>query len=60
MGVHFLGGLPLDPQIRVGGDTGHPVALQSGGNVFAELAQTTLARIKEAGPPSGPSFSISE
>src|SRR5271156_4011174 len=26
MGVFFLGALPLDPQVRIGGDTGHPVA----------------------------------
>src|SRR6516225_7322459 len=25
MGVHFLGALPMDPQVRIGGDTGEPV-----------------------------------
>src|SRR3974390_3896523 len=28
MKVHFLGALPLDPQIRIGGDTGAPVTLR--------------------------------
>ena len=27
MGVPFLGELPLDPTVRIGGDTGRPVAL---------------------------------
>ena len=27
MNVPFLGGLPLDPEIRIGGDTGKPVML---------------------------------
>src|SRR5271168_3145514 len=26
MGAKFLGALPLSPQVRIGGDTGHPVA----------------------------------
>ena len=26
MKVNFLGELPLDPEVRIGGDTGHPVA----------------------------------
>src|SRR6201985_1789811 len=28
MRVHFLGELPLDPQVRIGGDSGKPVALR--------------------------------
>src|SRR6516225_1621962 len=43
MGVNFLGALPLDPAVRVGGDTGRPVALDSGNHAkgagFRELAQ---------------------
>src|SRR5450432_3040429 len=27
MNVHFLGELPMDPQVRIGGDTGKPVVL---------------------------------
>src|SRR5689334_18902765 len=27
MGIHFLAELPLDPQVRIGGDTGSPIVL---------------------------------
>src|SRR5580658_5639557 len=27
MEIHFLGALPLEPHVRIGGDTGHPVAI---------------------------------
>src|SRR5277367_3122867 len=29
MGVHFLGELPVDPRVRIGGDTGAPIALKA-------------------------------
>src|SRR5216684_5628247 len=29
MGIPFLGELPLDPQVRIGGDSGRPIALKS-------------------------------
>ena len=63
MKVNFLGALPLDPAVRAGGDTGKPVALRDGdahGNVFRELAQRTIERIREIGPPVGPKIEISE
>lgn len=64
MKVNFLGALPLDPAVRAGGDTGKPVALRDGkdphGTVFLELAQRTIERIREVGPPTGPKIEISE
>jgi ATP-binding protein involved in chromosome partitioning len=64
MGVNFLGALPLDPAVRVGGDTGRPVALDSGNHAkgagFRELAQRMVGRVEEIGPPSGPKIEISE
>src|SRR6266404_6060826 len=63
MKVNFLGALPLDPAVRAGGDTGKPVALRNGndphGTVFLELAQRTIERIREVGPPTGPKIEIS-
>ena len=42
MGVNFLAELPLDPKIRVGGDSGAPVALlKDEGEPFMELARNT-------------------
>ncbi|MGA3027262.1 MAG: Mrp/NBP35 family ATP-binding protein [Bryobacteraceae bacterium] len=35
MGVFFLGGLPLDPEVRIGGDSGNPVALAGENNPHA-------------------------
>jgi ATP-binding protein involved in chromosome partitioning len=64
MNVNFLGALPLDPAVRAGGDSGNPVAMSNGdgphGKVFRELAQRTIERIREVGPPSGPKIEISE
>src|SRR5579885_1264138 len=45
MSVHFLAELPLDPEVRVGGDTGRPVALRKAvGEPFLDLARNTMAR----------------
>jgi ATP-binding protein involved in chromosome partitioning len=63
MQVHFLGALPLDPAVRKGGDSGQPVAYNGNdphGTVFRELAQKTVDRIREVGPPTGPKIEISE
>src|SRR6185295_2571994 len=40
MGVHFLGEIPLDPEVRIGGDTGHPVATRPDDNPRAETFLT--------------------
>src|SRR6476619_4842512 len=34
MQVHFLAELPLDPQVRIGGDSGNPIALREDGQAF--------------------------
>jgi ATP-binding protein involved in chromosome partitioning len=61
MNVHFLAELPLDPQVRVGGDTGNPVALRSAeGEAFIELARNTAARALEAASETGPQIEIEE
>ncbi len=62
MQVHFLGELPLNPDIRIGGDSGKPVALaekkQPGG--FVELARHTVERVQELGPQAGPNIEIED
>ena len=64
MGVEFLGELPLDPQVRIGGDTGSPVTLKDGSDpqaaAFHAIAKRTLERVQETGGPKGPSISIEE
>src|SRR5450432_4087905 len=48
MNVHFLGELPMDPAVRVGGDTGQPIVLRKGeGEPFLELARNVVARAAE-------------
>jgi len=61
MGVHFLAELPLDPAVRIGGDTGNPVALRPGENApFLELARQTVARTEEVEKQEGPKIEISD
>ncbi len=64
MQVRFLGEVPLDPEIRVGGDSGRPVALRDGDDPragwFLELAQRVVARLDEIGPQLGPNIEISD
>jgi len=58
MGVPFLGELPLDPAIRIGGDSGKPVAVDTA--AFAQLAERLLGRIAEVGAPHGPTVTITD
>ena len=48
-GVPFLGRVPLDAQVRVGGDSGQPIVLSNpesaAGQAFAKLATQVAARI---------------
>ncbi|MCB0325062.1 MAG: P-loop NTPase, partial [Bdellovibrionales bacterium] len=47
--IPFLGSLPLDMAIRVGGDRGEPVALDrtsASGKLFTELAERVLSEIR--------------
>src|SRR6267143_5827073 len=49
MGVNFLGEIALDPEVRIGGDTGQPVAIRDHGDpraeTFLQLARNTVARL---------------
>jgi ATP-binding protein involved in chromosome partitioning len=61
MQVYFLAELPLDPQVRIGGDTGSPIVLRKGeGEPFLELARKTVVRAQEAAQETGPDIEIGE
>jgi ATP-binding protein involved in chromosome partitioning len=64
MQVHFLGELPLNPAVRVGGDTGKPIALSEekngAGPGFVTLARNTIARVEEVGHETGPEIEITD
>lgn len=61
MKVHFLSELPLDPQVRVGGDSGKPIVLRKDeGEPFLELARNTVARAEEVALQPGPTMEISD
>jgi ATP-binding protein involved in chromosome partitioning len=64
MHVHFLGELPLDPAVRIGGDTGKPIALPEAGsprsNDFLALATEIQQRALEAASRKGPTIKIED
>jgi ATP-binding protein involved in chromosome partitioning len=61
MAVHFLGELPLDPEVRAGGDSGRPIAIHAGkGAVYVQLAKDVIARVAQAGGPKGPKIEIED
>jgi ATP-binding protein involved in chromosome partitioning len=65
MGVNFLGEVPLDPEVRVGGDTGESVALRPADDphaaAFYEVARNVLARVEAlGGAPKGPRIEVTE
>lgn len=64
MGAHFLGVLPLSPQVRIGGDTGHPVATYGPEDLraapFYEIAKGMIEKAAEASQVSGPTITISD
>ncbi len=64
MGVPFLGELPLDPRIRVGGDSGRPVALLGDtdphGHPFMEMARKVAAACAEGASKQGPKITIED
>lgn len=61
MQVHFLAELPLDPQVRIGGDSGNPIVLRKGeGAPFLEMARNAATRAQEAAQQTGPKIEISE
>ncbi len=63
MDVPFLGSLPLDPQVRIGGDSGRPVALlgaedpQAAG--FFAIARRVMERSAQAARKA-PTFSVED
>jgi ATP-binding protein involved in chromosome partitioning len=61
MQVHFLGELPLDPEVRIGGDTGEPIVQRKGkGEPFLELARNAIAQLDVAAKDEGPKIEISD
>jgi ATP-binding protein involved in chromosome partitioning len=64
MGVPFLGEVPLDPEVRIGGDKGESVALRPPEDphaaAFYALARATTARLEEVGAPKGPKIEITD
>lgn len=63
MGEHFLGEVPLDPEVRVGGDTGKAVGLRGENDpsaaAFYSVARAVVERIV-AVHASGPRIEITE
>ena len=64
MGVNFLGEIALDPEVRIGGDTGQPVAMRDESDpragAFLELARNMIARLDAIGPQTGPKIDITD
>jgi ATP-binding protein involved in chromosome partitioning len=62
MGVPFLGEVPLDPQIRIGGDSGNPVSLANGEQfqAFSAIAERVVASLQDRSTSKAPSISISD
>jgi ATP-binding protein involved in chromosome partitioning len=60
MNVPFLGELPLDPAVRIGGDTGQPITLGDAGAPFVAVAREVQRRAAEESVKKGPSIQIEE
>ncbi|WP_321476335.1 Mrp/NBP35 family ATP-binding protein [uncultured Paludibaculum sp.] len=64
MDIPFLGELPLNPQVRIGGDTGRPIALMGEQEPQAEgfyaIAKQVIARCSARPLRKAPSFSIED
>lgn len=64
MGVNFLGALPLDPHVRIGGDTGKPIATFGAGDsrakVYYELAERVIEKAREAAEAPGPTMTVTD
>jgi len=63
MSVPFLGEIPLEPQIRIGGDSGRPVALlgekDESAAAFYAMGRHLAAILEKAGP-TGPKITIED
>src|ERR1700735_3027452 len=60
MGIPFLGELPLDPAVRIGGDSGQPITLGDAGAPFVAIAREVQRRAAEESGKKGPSIKIEE
>jgi ATP-binding protein involved in chromosome partitioning len=64
MGVNFLGELPLDPVVRIGGDTGRPVAMRGESDeraaAFFQLAKRTVERVALESAAPAPQITIED
>jgi ATP-binding protein involved in chromosome partitioning len=60
MKVPFLGELPLDPAVRIGGDTGQPITMGEAGAPFVAIAREVQRRAAEESSKKGPSIQIEE
>jgi ATP-binding protein involved in chromosome partitioning len=64
MGVPFLGELPLEPQIRIGGDSGRPIAIfgedHPQASSFYDMARAVIERTQVAAAKTGPSMTIED
>jgi ATP-binding protein involved in chromosome partitioning len=65
MNVNFLGAAPLDPEVRIGGDSGKPVATRDLNDahavVFVELARNLIDEAERARETNkGPAITIEE
>ncbi len=64
MGVNFLGALPLDPHVRIGGDTGQPIATfgpdDKRAKAYYEIAELVMTKAREAANTPGPTISITD
>jgi len=63
MNVPFLGELALDPEVRIGGDTGSPVTVRAGGDAHAQPFRDLATRVEERcgeSKSTGPSITIED
>ncbi len=65
MHVHFLGEVPLSPDVRIGGDSGKPIATRDDSDphaaVFVQMAKNLVTRAaQEKKASQGPSMTIED
>jgi len=64
MGVNFIGALPLDPHVRIGGDTGQPIATFGEADARAKdyyaVARAVVEQAAMANAVPGPTMTISD
>ena len=64
MRVPFLGELPLDPEVRMGGDSGRPVGIHGETDAralpFFTIARAVIERVNTTGGSKAPSMTIAD